>query len=114
MILLLNLLPFAVSLCLLSIGWHDHRFPDSALVHGLRWWFIAGGFFIYMAAWNGWDRYRSETQDPLAASSSLGLWWFKLTLIFPVLTGVLVPIVRLLLMSIAVDGLALLIQHLRA
>jgi len=113
MILLLNLLPFVISLSLLSIGWHDHRFPEAALAIGWKWWFMIGGLFIYMAAWNGWDRYRSKARDPLSRPSSIGLWWFSLTMAFPILLGALVPIVRLAIMAIAVDGIALLIEHIR-
>jgi hypothetical protein len=110
--ILLTLLLFTSSLFLMSIGWHDHRFPETALALGWKWWCMISGLFIYMAAWNGWDQYRREARDPLSMPSSISLWWFSLTMAFPIL-GLAVPIMRLLIMAIAVQGLAPLIEHLR-
>jgi len=109
---LLNLLLFAISLTLMSIGWHDQQFPAAALALRWKWWLMIGGLFVYMRAWNGWDRHRQETRDPLAIPGRFGMWWFRLSLGCP-LAGLLVPLFRLAIMAITVDWIALWIEGLR-
>ena len=112
MIRLLNLLPFAISLALISIGWHDLQFPATALASSWKWWLMIGGLFVYMAAWNGWDRYRQESRDPLATPGFFGMWWLRLGLGCP-MVGLLVPLFRLAIMAVAVNWIAQWIEHFR-
>lgn len=72
---------------------------------------MIGGLFLYMAAWNGWDRYRRETRDPLARRGVLSRWWFELTLTFLPITFLL-PVLKLVIMAIAVDWIARGVEYL--
>ena len=99
---------FLLSPVLLVIGWHDYTFEECAFAGGWEWWFMIPGLFLYMGAWNLWDRYRAQTKDTLAIRSG---WWANFGIVLP-FVGVLVPIVRLAIGALVVHGAVLLVHGL--
>jgi hypothetical protein len=111
---ILDILTFFVVIILMGIGYHDVIYPKNALVSGLRWWFLVGGFFLYMMWWNAYDdmKIRQTYLRPDMRPSALRfrLWWFRFRLRNPTLVGVFAPMLRLALLFALMKGISFLLQ----